>query len=144
MKIAITVWGNRVSPVLEAARTLLVVHCQGGKIVNQRVFAMDHSHASLQRILQEQEVDVLLCGALCRMMRARLEGLGLELIPFITGEVEPLLARVLGGDQLGEFAMPGCTCGGCCQRTAMGRGRGDKGLVNRMQSGPLTKKENGR
>ena len=36
MKIAITVWGNRISPVFDSAQTILLAHIESGKIVEQR------------------------------------------------------------------------------------------------------------
>jgi hypothetical protein len=35
MNIAITIWGNRISPVFDASKTLLIVKIDNGEIVDQ-------------------------------------------------------------------------------------------------------------
>lgn len=116
MNIAITVWGNRISPVFDSAQTLLVVEIHGDRVVGQRsCFFQANSFNRCLRQLEELEVRVLICGALCEGPARLLESHGIEIIPFVTGETEQILADFVRGKDLRRFAMPGCGHGRCCR-----------------------------
>jgi predicted Fe-Mo cluster-binding NifX family protein len=116
-KIAVTVWGERISPVFDAARTLLIV-----EIVDQevrygiRLNFVPERVAELVRILQSQQVTLLICGAVSAQPAAMLEAGGIELVSFVAGEVGHVLAGcVRGGAWASEFRMPGCGRRLCCR-----------------------------
>ena len=67
------------------------------------------------RQLEELDVRVLICGALCEGPVRFLESHDIEVIPFITGEAEKILESYVQGKDLKEFAMPGCGHAGCCR-----------------------------
>jgi predicted Fe-Mo cluster-binding NifX family protein len=118
MNIAITIWGNRISPVFDASKTLLIVKIDNGEIVDQVI--MDFQAARFdffQKSLQEMNVQFLICGAICKIWVGKLEGIGIEVVPFLTGEVERILEQFIKGDEITEFAMPGCRAGRCCRKT---------------------------
>ena len=55
MNIAMTVWGDRVSPVLDCARTLLVAEVEHGRILSRSYQRFDaDSLAVMMRILVRQ------------------------------------------------------------------------------------------
>ena len=124
VNIAVTVWGQRVSPVFDAARTLLIAEIDHGALVGTSLLAFDPAHpGELVRLLRARQVVVLICGAVSAEPAALLESAGFELIPFVTGEVQRVLETfVLGRDFGRELCMPGCAATICC-RGRIRRGR---------------------
>lgn len=110
MTVAIPIWQQRVSPVLDAAARLLVVRRRRGRLTEHReitlgVLAPD----ALARSVAELGVDVLLCGAVSEGLRQVIELQGVQVVSHLCGEVETVLQAFLSGN-LGreEFCMPGC------------------------------------
>jgi predicted Fe-Mo cluster-binding NifX family protein len=110
MKIAVTVWENRISPVFDASRRLLVATIEKGCMVDRSYVIFDPAlPANLAKILLRLEVPVLICGAVSQVPATVLTAAGITLVPFITGQVEPVLAAYAQGTPLAPtFTMPGC------------------------------------
>lgn len=116
MKIAITVWGNRISPVFDAASTLLLLDIDGNDVVDRDIRRCQPSrHESFVALLRDNEVQLLICGAICEPAVKRLESSGIEVVPFLAGEVEHLIDSYLENQDFTDFAMPGCRNGRCCR-----------------------------
>jgi len=124
MNVAITVWGNRISPVFDSAQTLLVAEIQGNQVVGRKIqlFQATMFHRCL-RLLEELNVRVLICGALCEGPARLLELHDIEVIPFVSGEVEAILECYVQGKDMQGFVMPGCGHARCC-RTRYGKQQG--------------------
>lgn len=120
MKVAITVWGKRISPVFDVARTLLIVEIPGrhqshdGQLVR---FPPDGTTETVVRFLLNAGIDTVICGAISRQPAERLEAGGIRLIPFIAGRVDQIVMGFASGSPITGYAMPGC---GHCGRN---RGR---------------------
>lgn len=127
MNVAITAWGERVSPVFDASRSLLIAKIRHAEIVETktRLYPVGNFSRFLH-LLEQQKVQVLICGALCEGPVRQLNGRGIEVIPFITGETQQILALFAQGRELVEFAMPGCGSSRCC-RTRRGGQQGEGG-----------------
>jgi predicted Fe-Mo cluster-binding NifX family protein len=116
MNIAITVWGQRISPVFDAAQTLLVAEVVGNMIVDRKVAVFQAGRfEQFVQLLAEMEVRVLICGALCAGPAGILESRGVSVISFMTGEAEQVLQMYVRGEDLNPFTMPGCRWRGCCR-----------------------------
>ncbi|MBU1565263.1 MAG: NifB/NifX family molybdenum-iron cluster-binding protein [Proteobacteria bacterium] len=123
-RIAITVWDQRISPVFDSARTLLIAEIKENALVGTsfRKFDLDHSLALLQ-ILRAEKVTTIICGAVSEGPAGMLMAAGFELISFVAGDVHRVLEAFIKGEQLGEnFKMPGCGKNICC-RGKIRRGR---------------------
>ena len=110
MRIGITVWGNIISPVFDAARTMLVADVHTDGIVNKEKYWLHAGSPVLQvETLRRTGVNVLICGAISEVPANMIEGAGIRLIPFIRGNVEEVLNAYLR-QQLPtpDFMMPGC------------------------------------
>lgn len=126
MKIAMTVWGNRISPVFESARTLLVAEIHQAEIVNRHLETFKAGLFSrFTDLLVELEIEVLICGALSLEPALLLDTSGIKIIPFMTGEAEMVLSLYVKGKDLADFTMPGCPRHRCCgtNRCANGQQR---------------------
>ena len=59
--IAVTVWGQRVSPVFDAAGTMLIAEIEGNVLINSTSLAFDPQRPrELLRLLQERRVSCLI------------------------------------------------------------------------------------
>lgn len=117
MNVALTVWGNRISPVFDSAQTLLIAEIRGDQVVDRKIqFFQATLFTRCLRLLEQLDVQVLICGALCEGPARLIEACNIEVIPFVTGETEEILQCYVDGKDLTEFAMPGCGNSRCCRR----------------------------
>ena len=115
--IAVTVWGQRVSPVFDAAGTILIVEIENGVLADSAYLAFDPQRPmELLRTLRVREVTCLICGAISEGPATLFEAAGIELIAFVAGNIQHVLETVCCGNGLGgEFKMPGCGKHVCCR-----------------------------
>jgi predicted Fe-Mo cluster-binding NifX family protein len=77
------------------------------------------------QMLREHNVQVLICGAISGLQASIIRAAEIELIPFVAGETQEILAAYMQGKLVSErFAMPGCSGR---HRRRRRRGRGNKG-----------------
>jgi hypothetical protein len=92
MKMALTVWENRISPVADSARQLHVVDVEHRTILGWRTEFLDaESVFHRARRLADLEVKIFICGAISDFFASLVEGYGIWLIPFICGEADEVL-----------------------------------------------------
>jgi len=122
MKIAMPIYRDNVSNVLDFARRLLLVDIENAKVVNRSEVALE-SQSLPQRAgnLKNLGVDVLICGAISQALVNMVTASGIQVLPYVTGRVNDVLEAYLTG-QLAkpQFSMPGCWPGA---RKGFGRGR---------------------
>lgn len=101
----VTSWNGIVSPVCDAAETVAVfgaescVHLSLGNVGMPRK----------ARILKENNVKVLICGAISSCAADILHRSGVAAVPWICGPVERVVEAYKAGILLnGAFTMPGC------------------------------------
>ncbi len=113
MKVALTVWEDRISPVLDTARSAVIAEIEDGKFLSRQVMTFDDDSAQgkIAR-LRSLGVEVLVCGAVSRPLADMLCSCGIRLFPFVSGNVSDVLDAVIAGKMPNAmFAMPGCGCG---------------------------------
>lgn len=116
MNVAVTVWGNRISPVFDSAQTLLVVDIREAEVVDRKIRLFQATLFNrFLKLLEDLEVRVLICGALSRDSVRQLVANDIEVISFIAGETERILELYIQEKDLAQFAMPGCQYGRCCR-----------------------------
>jgi predicted Fe-Mo cluster-binding NifX family protein len=122
MKVGITVWGKRISPVFDAARTLLISDIANARqLTNELVQCRPGQPEEMLRLLLDNGVKVLITGAISREPAGRIEACGIQLIPFIAGRADQVLARYVEGTSITGYHMPGC-----CNSAGNGHGRGQR------------------
>jgi len=112
MKIAISIWEGKISPVFDTASRLLVLEIDGKKEVSRFETSFDEQALGRRcariRIL---DIDVLICGAISRNFLDMLKNSGIRVIPWICGSAEQVLdafAREPDSIYLdADFLMPG-------------------------------------
>ena len=110
MKVAVTVWKQRISPVFDASRHLLIAEIDNTRIIKRAKIIFDPGMPShLARTLKELDVPVLICGAVSQVPATMITSGGITLIPFIAGRVDRVLSAYAQGHSLvPAFVMPGC------------------------------------
>jgi predicted Fe-Mo cluster-binding NifX family protein len=108
VRVGIPIWGDRVSPVLDTAESLLVV--DGGAVAEARTVRLEGRDVQQRaREIGEVGLDVLVCGAVSRPLSLALAAVGVRVVAWISGQVEDVLRAYQAGE-LGRprYLMPGC------------------------------------
>lgn len=150
--LAIPVFRARVAPVLDwCSKVVIFAEDASDMASGRQVEVAGGDMFGLMRMLREQEIRVLICGAVSPEMLAYGEGAGLEIIYGIAGEIEEVLRAYREGslDQP-RFRLPGCPCkrefkhgakcaGGAGRRISRGKepAWSDTGPVRQGSDGPL-------
>ena len=109
MKVAITVWGNRITPVFDSAQTILLAEIEQGKIISRKREFLPRLVASgLARMVAEKQIDTLICGAISERPALIIQQSGIALLSFVGGNAERFLEDYAAGRSLDLFRMPGC------------------------------------
>ncbi|GAB4335488.1 MAG: hypothetical protein Kow0099_07970 [Candidatus Abyssubacteria bacterium] len=124
MKLAIPIWQARISPVFDSAERLLIVDIEDGREVSRSEHPLTGlSPSGRAKRMGELGVNVLMCGAVSRPVASMMAGTGIQVIPWLSGNVDDLLAWYLNGKTpVKRFLMPGC--GKCRNRFRGSRMRG--------------------
>jgi len=110
MKVALTVWGKRISPVFDSAQRLLISEIENSKVINRtyKTFDPESTH-QLISLLNKQKISVLICGAISEEPANMIETCGIKLIPFISGTVDEVLQSYAQRNSIiPTYLMPGC------------------------------------
>lgn len=109
MKIAIPIWEDKVSPVLDAASRLLIVEVVDQKEASRFETYLDEQDFSRRCVrIRRLGVDTLICGAISRAFSKILEASGIHIVPGISGHPEDVLDAYLKGNLFSsKFLMPG-------------------------------------
>ena len=109
VNIAMTIWGNRISPVFDSASTLMIAHVEGSKITQREIKSFDPKVSSqITSILNEYNVDALICGAITDVYSKPIEQSGVKLISFISGNADKVLGSYINTPgRILDFLMPG-------------------------------------
>jgi predicted Fe-Mo cluster-binding NifX family protein len=134
MRVGIPVWGEMVSPVLDAAETLLVFETDAAEGTCGEVSLSVSAGSRKVGAISGAGVEVLICGAVTRPLLDMLESAGITVVPWLSGRVSEVLEAFEGG-RLAQrrFAMPGC--GGGSGRGRGGRGRRGRGMTRESKRG---------
>jgi predicted Fe-Mo cluster-binding NifX family protein len=110
MKTAFSCWQNRIAPVFDVSREVYIVDISGGQIRWDRREPFRHD-LPIQKAhaLADRGIHSLVCGAISRPLHEMVIAYGIDVIPFIAGNLERIVqAWVSGRCDWNTFAMPGC------------------------------------
>jgi len=110
MITALTIWENRISPVFDSSHTLLVAQIENNEIINKHLEPFNPNLPSqFADRLKAIGVEILICGAISQLPAYIIEVIGIELIPFITGNTDEVLENLVKDQPIiPGFLMPGC------------------------------------
>jgi predicted Fe-Mo cluster-binding NifX family protein len=110
MKTAFAYWDNRIAPVFDTARLILVVESEAGKILSEKPERL-LEQLPVQKTLRLVELGVaaLVCGAISRPLQVTVGAYGIRVVPFVAGYLREVIQAWLSGRLEGvDFDMPGC------------------------------------
>ncbi|MEW6264513.1 MAG: NifB/NifX family molybdenum-iron cluster-binding protein [Thermodesulfobacteriota bacterium] len=110
MKTAFACWDKRIAPVFDTARRIHVVATESGRIVGETGETLSEDQPVQKALrLVELGIGVLVCGAISRPMYEAVASYGIQIIPFVAGDLRQVVRAWLQGDlERRAFAMPGC------------------------------------
>jgi predicted Fe-Mo cluster-binding NifX family protein len=109
-KIAFPHWDNRIAPVFDTARRIVLIEVQRGRIIKEEQgFLPEKLPVSKVIRLLDMGVGVLVCGAISRPMHALVSAYGITVVPFVAGGLREVIDAWLRGRLTQDaFSMPGC------------------------------------
>lgn len=155
VKAAFSCWEERIAPVFDSARQILVAEAEAGRVIRRHREELDMP-LPMQKALRLRElgIGVLVCGAVSRPLQEQVAAAGIRVIPFVSGELaEVVRAWSEGKLPASRFFMPGCrwrrdvpsgagasfledcTMNGRGSRGGSGGGRGQGGGMGRGRGG---------
>ena len=115
MKLAVTIWSERVAPVFDVARKLLVIEKDHEGSFTQTEIEMTSKDA-MNRIsfLIALGVDELICGAISKPVYLSALNNSIEVYPFVSGAINDVVKDWENGHFTNlSYSMPGCRRGNC-------------------------------
>jgi len=109
VKVALTVWESRISPVFDCAQMLLVADIENQTVTGRCYKPFLSTFPSLRAAeLFDLGIDVLICGAISQVFANIIEANGIRIFPFVTGDPNQVLDAYLRGTlHRTDFQMPG-------------------------------------
>ncbi len=135
MKTAIAVWNNRIAPVFDVARRVIIVESDTAPGARPTTVLLSGDQP-LQKVRQLSALgaESLVCGAISRAFQAALTAGGIRVIPFIAGDVQEVIDAWRGPlFEVDAFAMPG-RCRRNHQMTGDGQPKEDR-MGNKLSGG---------
>jgi predicted Fe-Mo cluster-binding NifX family protein len=123
--VVIPIWEDQVSTTFDFSERLLIVEMESGREISRREIGQAGSSiAARVADIKNNGGQVLLCGAVSRPLAQAVLREGIQVIPFVSGDIDSVLAAYLCGKLTDPcFLQPGC-CSGARRRWRHGNGRG--------------------
>jgi predicted Fe-Mo cluster-binding NifX family protein len=119
-KVAIPLFGTRISPHFTYAETALLVDIENDEVAQSREIALGPAD-ELQRVqyFKSLEIDTLICGGISSVAECMMAEKAIHVISWVSGEA---------GDALEQFVLKQLVPGAClCQKQKRCRSRKGKG-----------------
>ena len=117
MKVLITIWNGRISPVFDVAKEALLINVENGEVVSKSSVSIVYGTCmhKVDFIISEK-IDVLICGAVSRRVETELIDKGIFVYSFVSGDIDEVITGFIH-NRLAKpgFAMPGCGRGKRCR-----------------------------
>ena len=112
MKVAVATWNERISPVFDVARQVLMLEVQHNRVVARYEATLPGTEPQAQAArLAVLAPRILICGAISQLLAGLVAARRIKVVPFTAGAVEEVIAAWLAGALPNPaLAMPGC-CG---------------------------------
>ena len=109
VKVVLPIDGDRISPVLDAARTFVLVTAgSDGSLTPKEVLVADGDPVTQAKRIIEPGASVLICGAVSWPLEAMLTSAGMRVIPNTCGSLEEVAKAYFAGAFTEQaFLLPG-------------------------------------
>ena len=108
MRVGISGWEDKISPVLDGSKQLMVLDIEDGKEIGRDEVELLETYLPFRaRRIAELGLDVLICGAVSRPLAAMLTNSGISLVGWANGNIDDVLEAFLNGElETSDFAAP--------------------------------------
>ena len=109
VKAGFSAWNQRIAPVFDVARSMLLVEADGPRLVSEsQVELVEEAPLPRSFQLAELGLETLVCGAISRPMLTSVAAYGIRVIPFVAGSLKEVVHAWLSGTlESNVYAMPG-------------------------------------
>jgi len=98
MKLALTVWEGRISPLFDSAHVLLIADIKNRRITRKHLERFDCGSAfSRAERLNDLGVNLLICNGISTAFANLIEAYRIKIIPFVAGPLDEVLDAYLNG-----------------------------------------------
>lgn len=110
MKVAVAIWNDRISPVFDVSRTILILDIAKGVVTGESIARFDNDNPVRKlSAFSQNGIHTLICGAISRPIAEIFINSGIRLIPFVAGNRQEVIDAYLNGSlPCWELCMPGC------------------------------------
>jgi len=110
MKLAIAVSKERIAPLFDTSRRVLILDFEDGRPTSdQEIILPEGEGISRVATLVRLNIQTLICGAISQELSAPLESHGVRILAFVSGDIEHVVEAFHAGTLLCDaFCMPGC------------------------------------
>lgn len=110
MKVAVAIWNDRISPVFDVSRTILILDIAKGVVTGESIARFDDDNPVRKlSTLSQNGIHTLICGAISRPIAEIFINSGIRLIPFVAGNRQEVIEAYLNESlPCWELCMPGC------------------------------------
>jgi len=120
MKIAISLWEEKISPLFDTSSRLLILEIEGGKELSRfEAYPGKLDMYARSLLLQDLGVELLICGAISRPFYSMLSNVAkISVVPWVSGSLDEVVNAFKKGTLYRQkFLMPGC----CWHREESGK-----------------------
>jgi len=108
MRVAMPLFGSRISPRCQFARAMVVAEVSEGRITSHRTLAFDAGgDTEVIENLRELEIDLLVCGGVRREFMEEIEANGIAVICNVAGEADAILEALSAGELRSGYGLGG-------------------------------------
>jgi predicted Fe-Mo cluster-binding NifX family protein len=109
MRIAVSIWEDKVSPVFDTASKLMIIESENQqKSSRYEAYLLEEDLLPRCSFLRGLALDVLICGAVSRQLSGMLMSTGINVISGISGPADDVIEAYLQGNLLdSKYFMPG-------------------------------------
>jgi predicted Fe-Mo cluster-binding NifX family protein len=94
--IAIPVFGSEISPRFDCAKRILLAHIDEGQVRELQTFEMKETNPlHWAKILSQWKVRQVICGGIDDFSLRMLNGLGIRVTPWVSGDARQVLEKFL-------------------------------------------------
>lgn len=110
MKVAVAIWNDRISPVFDVSRTILILDIAKGAVAAESIARFDDDNPVRKlSTLTQNGIHTLICGAISRPIAEIFINSGIRLIPFVAGNRQEVIDAYLNNLlPCWQLCMPGC------------------------------------
>jgi predicted Fe-Mo cluster-binding NifX family protein len=98
MKVAVSNWEGRISPVFDVTAHVVLVEIIGDKERNRElIFLTTDDPIERACLLARMGIEVLICGSVTKTLERALASQGIHVVPNVCGRVEEVLESYIEG-----------------------------------------------